>query len=309
MDNINFKALIRLIGINENTLRAWERRYQAVTPKRNDKGHRMYSTKEVERVKILWALVKEGHNIGRIAELPTSSLKKMLGSSLAPEMSALTAALPKTEKFLNEIIAALEKFNLEKLHLSLQRARFELSSKEIVINLVRPLLVRVGQLILEGKLTITQEHILSALLRDYLGILFQSLTPYDFSSRTQFKTVILTTREGDIHEFGIMLAGILCNLYRLKTYYLGPNMPLEDLIQASTQLKADYIILGLMSLPAKREIISAQEYISELDRKLPRRVSFCLGGSETMNLRKLSSDRELIVFHDLDGLDHFLSRI
>ncbi len=306
---MNFKAIIRLIGINGNTLRAWERRYGAVTPVRNEKGHRLYSAKEVERVKILWALVKEGHNIGRIAELPTSNLKKLLSSSLAPEMPSFNASLPKTEKFLTEIIAALEKFNLEKLHLSLQRARFELSSKEVVINLVRPLLVRVGTLILEGKLSISQEHLLSSLLRDYLGILFHSLSPYDFSSRENNKTVILTTREGDIHEFGILLAGILCHLYRLKTYYLGPNMPIEDLVSACSQLKADYIILGLMALPQKREIITARDYVLILDRSLPRRVSICMGGSDLRSLANISTERKLMMFQDLDELDKFLCLI
>jgi MerR family transcriptional regulator, light-induced transcriptional regulator len=309
LENINLKALIRLVGINENTLRAWERRYKAVEPIRDELGRRLYSARDVERVKLLWALVKEGHNISRIAELPAPALKKLLKSSLAPEAPAMSATSSKTEAFLNDIIKALEKFQLERLNLTLQRARFELSSKEIIVNLVRPLLVRVGQLIFEGKLSITQEHILSALLRDYLGMLFQSLSPYDYSSRPHSKTVLLTTREGDIHEFGILLAAILCNLYRLRTYYLGPNMPLEDLIEASTQLKADYIIMGLMTLPKKREIITAQEYVTQLDQRLPRKITFCLGGSVTSQHFKSLSDRQVLMFGALEELDKFLASL
>ena len=307
MESMNLTALTRLVGINENTLRGWERRYEAVTPGRDENGRRVYSLKEVERIKVLWALVKEGHTIGRIASLPTPALKKMLRSSLSPEMVEISATSLQTENFLTDIINALEKFNLEKLNQSLQKARFELSSKEIVINLIGPLLVKVGHMISEKVLSITQEHILSSLLRDYLGNLNQSLSPYDFSSRTHSKKVILTTREGDVHEFGIMLSGILCNLYRYQTFYLGPNMPLNDLIEASLHFKSDYIVLGLMTLPKQREIISAQDYVNELDRRLPRKVTFCVGGSNAGEISKIKTERQIIILSDLDQLDKFLN--
>lgn len=306
MENINTKAVVRLIGVNENTLRGWERRYGAVEPKRDEDGRRLYSSKDVERIKLLWALVKEGHNIGKIAKLSSKVLKSMLSKTLSPEVPTLPVSEHKAERYLPEIISALEKFNLEKLNQCLLRARFEISTKEIVINLIRPLMMRVGDLIQQDKLTITQEHVLSALLRDFLGSINQSLSPYDFSSRGQSKSVLLTTREGDIHEFGILLSSILCNLYRYKTYYLGPNMPLDDLVQACSNFKVDYLLLGLMNLPEDREIISAREFVSELDKRLPRKITFCLGGSGSAVGSLIRSDRQYISFADLYQLDHFL---
>jgi DNA-binding transcriptional MerR regulator len=308
MENMSVKALVRLIGINENTLRGWERRYQAVTPLRDEEGRRLYSSKDVERIKILWALVKEGHSIGRIAQEPTLKLKKMLTSTISPQVPELTAHNEKTETYLTEIISALEKFNLEKLNQTLLKARFEISSKEIAINLIRPLMVKVGWLIEENKLSITQEHILSALLRDYLGNLYQSLSPYDFSSRVNERGVLLTTREGDIHEFGILLAGIFSNLYRYRTYYLGPNMPVDDLIEACSNFKIDFIILGMMTLPKEREIVSSMDYLKKLDLALPRKISFCLGGTEAIEIQKLRSDRQVFIIKNLEELDQFLSR-
>jgi MerR family transcriptional regulator, light-induced transcriptional regulator len=309
MENINVKALTRLTGINENTLRGWERRYKAVEPLRGEDGRRLYSAKDVERVKLLWTLVQNGHQIGLIAKLPTIKLKKLLAETapLIKEKEEVKVVEP-IEVYQDSIIRALEAFDLEKLFLILQRAKFSVSPKEIILNLLRPLMQKVGMLVHENKLSIAQEHVLSSLLRDYLGTLYQSLSPYEFSSRTHAKSIILTTREGDMHEFGILLSAILCNLYRLKTYYLGPNMPIKDLADACVHFKVDYIVLALTELPADREIISSINFIRKLDQLLPQRVTFCLGG-KSFDLTKLETKREMIFFQSFEELDQFFEGI
>jgi methanogenic corrinoid protein MtbC1 len=307
MEKFGVKSVVRLTGINENTLRGWERRYNAISPERDIEGHRCYSSKDIERIKMLWSLVKEGHAIGKISQLPNISLKKLLRKSLSPAASELNATSPKTQLFLSEIINALENFELESLNQVLQKARFEMSSKEIIINLITPLLEQVGQLVYDNRISISQEHLLSSLMRDFLGNLNQSLSPYDFVSREKAGSVILTTREGDIHEFGILMSSILCNLYRFRTYYLGPNMPVNELIEAVTQLKVDYVVLGLMKLPKDRDIFSAENYLRVLDKNLPRQVTICFGGSQDFDSALLKSERVFVKFKSLSDIDVFLS--
>lgn len=307
---MNLAAVVRLIGINENTLRAWERRYGAVTPERDERGRRSYSSKEVEKIKLLWALVNEGHSIGLIANNNNVKLKSMLAGSLSPQVPQLTSVRPENnhaEKFLASIVAALDKFNLEGLHHNLQRARFEMNIKEIVIDLIMPLMKEVGRMSEIGKLSITQEHLLSSLLRDYLGNIHQSLSPYDFASRNSSKKVLLTTREGDLHEFNILMAAILSNVYRFQTYYLGPNMPVEDLAQSCLRFKPDFLILGFTPLPAIREVITSVDYLQNLDKALPRNITFCIGGPVDLVSCALSKDRVVKSLSGLSDLDQFLA--
>lgn len=304
---MNLSAVVRLTGINEHTLRAWERRYEAVVPKRESNGRRTYSAKDVERIQLLWALVHEGHTIGRIAGLPLAKLKELLASSLAPHAVEGQNDDSKIAKVLSEIVGALEKFRLEELHHTLQRARFDLSIKDIVINLLRPLLLRVGQMTYDGQLNITQEHLLSSLIRDYLGNIHQSLSPYDFTARANSKAVVLTTREGDLHEFNILMAAILSNVYQFRTYYLGPNMPVEDLIDCCLRFKADYIVMGFTPLPPERENITSKQFLVKLDKALPRRVTFCCGGASDADLSMLSRERTTLSISGLNQLDQFFS--
>ena len=304
---MNLSAVVRLIGINENTLRAWERRYGAVEPGRDEQGRRSYSDKEVEKLKLLWALVNEGHSIGLIAQLSVPKLRQLLSKSLSPQVTQLNATRAGPEKFLNSIIRSLETFNLEGLHQSLQRARFEMNIKEIVIDLVKPLMEQVGRLSESGKITIAQEHLLSSLLRDYLGNIHQSLSPYDFSSRKNCKAVCLTTREGDFHEFNILLAAILANVYQFRTYYLGPNMPAADLVQNCLRLKPDYLVLGFTFLPMDRELISPEKFLTYIDKQLPRSVTFYCGGVSDATLGLLSREREVIKLSGLNQLDELFA--
>ncbi len=304
---MNLSAVVRLTGINENTLRAWERRHGAVEPTRESNGRRSYTERDVERIKLLWTLVHEGHAIGRIANLDTDKLKEMVANSLAPQVGETRVDDAKVQRVLGEIIAALEKFHLEDLHHILQRARFDMSIKDIVINLMRPLLLRVGHMTYEGQLSLTQEHLLSSLLRDYLGNIHQSLSPYGFSSRANAKAVVLTTREGDQHEFNILLAAILANLYQFRTYYLGTSMPVADLLDCCKRMNADFLVVGFTPLPSEREIVTPAAFLSALDKGLPRRVTFCLGGAQPAALTSLSSEREVLPIHGLQALDQFFS--
>lgn len=308
MDKFGVKAVVRLTGLNENTLRAWERRYNVVQPERDEAGHRLYSTKDLERLQLLTALVKEGHAIGRISEFQNPVLKKMLKTSLSPQATEIVASEGKTQAYLREIIQALQKFELQRLNQTLQRARFEMGQKEIIMNLVRPLLGEVGMMVNSNQMTISQEHLLSSMLRDFLGNMHQSLSPYDFSSRDAAKRVMLTTREGDLHEFSILMSAILSNLYHCKTYYLGPSMPVTDLADSVTQLRIDTLILGAMPLPPDKEVISLVDYLKVLDRSVPRSVTFCIGGARDMNTSFLRQDRHVILVGSLAEMDQYLSR-
>lgn len=60
-------------GVNSVTLRAWERRYGLIVPKRTAKGHRLYSQQDIERVKQVLLLLEQGIPVGRVRDLLDSN--------------------------------------------------------------------------------------------------------------------------------------------------------------------------------------------------------------------------------------------
>ncbi len=68
-------AVSRITGISPETLRAWERRYNAITPSRTSSGDRQYSRDDVAKLLLLKSLVDAGISIGSVAHLSINDLK------------------------------------------------------------------------------------------------------------------------------------------------------------------------------------------------------------------------------------------
>jgi len=73
-------AVSRITGIGAETLRAWERRYSAVTPSRTASGDRSYSREDVTKLLLLKSLVDSGISIGTIAGLGVEQLTERVNS-------------------------------------------------------------------------------------------------------------------------------------------------------------------------------------------------------------------------------------
>ncbi|MEB5479633.1 MerR family transcriptional regulator [Shouchella clausii] len=65
----NIKAVSKKLGIHPGTLRAWERRYQAINPDRNESGHRLYTDEHIAVLRWLIEKVNEGFSIKQAVEL------------------------------------------------------------------------------------------------------------------------------------------------------------------------------------------------------------------------------------------------
>jgi DNA-binding transcriptional MerR regulator len=56
-------------SVNTVTLRAWERRYGLLKPRRTPKGHRLYSQQDVDRVKQVLVLLDQGIPVSRVRDV------------------------------------------------------------------------------------------------------------------------------------------------------------------------------------------------------------------------------------------------
>lgn len=84
-------AVARLTGISPDTLRIWEQRYTAVSPQRSPRGGRLYSTGEMERLRLMKQLVDAGDAIGEVSGLDTETLQGRLQE--AHRLPPLTASM------------------------------------------------------------------------------------------------------------------------------------------------------------------------------------------------------------------------
>ena len=64
MDNLNKKyykisEVADILDIPASTLRFWERKFTVIKPRRNEKGSRFYTPSDIEKIRIVYYLVKE----------------------------------------------------------------------------------------------------------------------------------------------------------------------------------------------------------------------------------------------------------
>lgn len=72
----------RLTGINQETLRMWERRYQMTTPIRTGvRRSRFYSQHDVDRLTLVKALIDVGHPVSSLAKLGIDEMRLRLETS------------------------------------------------------------------------------------------------------------------------------------------------------------------------------------------------------------------------------------
>ncbi len=68
-DWVPIREISRVTGVNTVTLRAWERRYGLLVPRRTDKGHRLYNSDDIFRVQEIQRWLGRGLAIGKVKAL------------------------------------------------------------------------------------------------------------------------------------------------------------------------------------------------------------------------------------------------
>jgi len=265
---------------------------------------------DVERLKLLAALLDRGYSIGVIAKLPDSELRAML-TMLAIPMTLgdvgqkLVQADPIAQSHAAEIVRAVTGFQMDLMDHGLSRARSVLGVRSFVLDVVSPVLSEVGKRSLGGDWTIAQEHAFSAILRDHLGQILRSFGALAGDMREPLhdrRRVIFATPEGDHHEFGILLSAILFAAYPYQVFYLGANMPAAELARASTRLRAGRVVIG--ALPSDRPV-SANDYVMQVDGLLAEGVELWVGGpgfDPTARVPVRHSWAHIASLHELDAM-------
>ncbi len=305
-DKLSVKTICQLTGINEHTLRAWERRFGVVKPKRLENGRRVYSIEDLEKLKLIALLIRKGFLIGNIANHAQRELSRLLNDAAqtADMGDAVSQQNSRAEDLALRIEEAVSRYELVKINLLLQQAKAEYGIREYIFQVVLPLVKRVGEYVIREEFSIGQEHALSAIIKYHLLQVFYLLTHsyatlHDDKSPKSFA---VATVEGNWHELGILVAAVLCSYHGYPVFFLGPNMPAQPLAEATAAIGANCVILGL--LPVLGFGPQNQKYLEELLSKLPKVCEVWVGGSPDLKQSFPSSGRirELTTLEELDRL-------
>jgi MerR family transcriptional regulator, light-induced transcriptional regulator len=208
-------AVAKLTGIPLDTLRAWERRYRTVIPKRVARG-RLYSEEQIQKLLLLRRAVEQGHSIGQVAALGDRQLRELLEKSSSIAASAAKAT--DSSDILAPVLHALDRFDYAGTDREINRLAAAMGSpRSFVHQAALPLMRTVGERWHEGKCSIAQEHMLTNLLTGVLASLVRTYSPSNPLAR-----VLLATPTNERHAFPTLAAAMLIAAGGLGAIYLWP---------------------------------------------------------------------------------------
>lgn len=279
------RAVARMTGLSIDTLRAWERRYQAVVPTRGARG-RVYSALQVERLQHLAALVGEGHAIGAIAALPDAALRG-LRRAATPRPPTAEPAID-----LESLLAAVKGFDLAAVDALLNRYVLVLPPATVIFHVILPLLRTLGERWERGVVRPAHEHLASGVIRGVLSTLLRALARPAADSR-----IVFATPPGERHELGLLCGAVLAASAGHAVIFLGPDLPCSDIVHGVRTSRAAMLVLAATTADA-----AAVRQMRPLAR-LPARVAIVAGGPRAEALRAAVGPRVRVV-SGLEALAH-----
>lgn len=297
-------------GLSAHAIRAWERRYQALTPERSGTNRRLYSDAEIEKLKLLRQLIGEGYSIGEIARIDVEGLRRLAekgteaadaGQALPPDEDRWEAApLPEAEGTLRQCLETMTNLDPAGLEQSLLRGQAQMSRRMLIEQVVAPLVRQIGERWGAGRLRVAHEHAASAVLRTFLGGMLGN-EPWP-----RAPILVMTTPANQLHELGALMVGALAVGEGWRILYLGPNLPAEEVAAVATMRPVRAVGLSII-YPADDARLPGE--LVRLRRLLPPNVALLAGGHAAPSYRQALEEAGAELPASFDRLRAVLSRI
>jgi methanogenic corrinoid protein MtbC1 len=267
------KLVARLTGLSVYVIRIWEQRYGAVKPERTGANHRLYSDQQVERLKLLREVTQAGHNIGLIAHWPTEKLRKQAAESSGPLRAVSRTALSASTSIgslTEECVSAMKALDAIAFDDALKRGATALGTMGLLQRVIAPLAQMIGELWIEGSITVAHEHLATSVLRAFLLNVAKPI-----GETKQKPCLVVATPAGQIHELGALLVSAMATLLDWQVIYLGASLPAPEIAGAARQSRARAVALSLVYPEDDAELENELKLLREL---LPADVAILTGG-------------------------------
>ena len=286
-------AVTRRTGIGEHTLRAWERRFGFPSPVRLPSGHRRYSGDQVRHLLLISRALESGYRAGDIVPMSLRDLEELLQSA---GVSGPGEALRDTDDVVSLAFDACKRFDREALLSLLHGEATVLGVPRFLKERVTPLLEELGNSWGRGDLEIRHEHFFSEVLEDELRRLREPL-----EAAARGRPVVIATLPNELHGLGLQIAALALAVAGWSVRVLGPQLPLEEIIQTAKALDARAVGLSVSIFAEPDETLRE---IRALRPALPENVGLWIGGLGSTMLSNLPTGVEVVP--TLDDLDELL---
>lgn len=251
----------QMSGVSAVLIRAWERRYGILKPKRTSSGYRTYSDADIVVLKRLKELTAEGVSIAQAATMLPGIRRE-----LTSRKPLKAPAEPQLQRWQQDVLQAAQRLDQSAVERVLDEALRSMAPVAFYEELLSPLMREVGDRWHGGTFTVAQEHLVSAVVREKLVALLAR------APRRSKRHVLCACPPDETHELGLLGAALRFRHAGWRVTLLGPRTPVEQLAAAARELEPELVALSLV------DTTGAREFLNELAKALPEGQQVVLGG-------------------------------
>ncbi len=180
-------------------------------------------------------------------------------------------------EFTASALQATRRLDAPELQATLERAAVTLGVPAFLDEVVAPTLQRIGHGWVEGSVSVAQEHMATAVFTRTLGWL---LKVYEVHGTAPH--LVVGTPPGQVHEMGALMVAASAAAEGWKVAYLGPDLPVTELMGAARQTGARAVAVSVVYRPDEGDLLAA---LREVRAGLPEDVPLLVGGAAISRLR------------------------
>jgi methanogenic corrinoid protein MtbC1 len=125
----------------------------------------------------------------------------------------------------------------------------QLPPDRAVVEVIRPILLEMGERWAHGDLSVGVEHFASYLIRRRLLALLAAQPPLG-----SLPAAVLACVPGEQHEFGLLMLALFLRWAGMRVIYLGADVPLADLVRCVRETRPTAVCLSVVYSPLARNL-------------------------------------------------------
>jgi MerR family transcriptional regulator, light-induced transcriptional regulator len=274
----------RLTGVSEASLRAWERRYGVVAPRRTESGYRVYDEDSIAVVRAMRRLVDAGWAPRQAASaIRSGTAPRPLEEAHPGQHTAGADQPPSALTWMHRFLKSATVMDMAGTEESLDGG-FALGSFEHVVDSwLFPTLEALGEGWARGEIDVAAEHAATHAVHRRLSAAFEAA-----GSRARGPAVVVGLPPGSTHELGALAFGTALRRTGHNVLYLGADVPASSWLAAVQRHRARAAVLAVVTPGDRTAAATVAQLMLQADPDLVVATGGAAGEHLTTGTRTLA---------------------
>lgn len=219
-------------GAGRHQLRAWERRYGLLRPRRSEGNYRLYSPADEARVRLMLRYLAEGIPAAQAAEL---TIAARFSVSIGGGRQVPSRDVGGAQREIREALARFDETNAQRVF---ERLFVAFTPTTVTRDVLLPYMRDLGEQWDVGSVSVAQEHFATNFFQARLLALARGW------DRGLGPRVLLACAPKEQHTLGLIVFGIALHELGWRVTYLGADTPVEALAEVAEVVHPELTVMS-----------------------------------------------------------------